>query len=246
MIRIKILGSASGIPTKTRFNTSISLVVGGDIYLFDAGEPVSGLLIRNNLDWNKIRAIFISHLHTDHFSGIFQLLQSMQLTLRKNPLYLFMPAKGIESVEKFLKLFAIGPEHLPFKLNLLPVQKGFKDKNLRISAFPTTHFISTHLSESWGFKIEGKKKKILYSGDIGSFNDLNDHLDNLNLLILEFAHFKPEEAFSFFSSRGRKIKKIVITHIHPDLDKTGKEILTPNASLNKRILAGYDGMEIDI
>ncbi|GAH56319.1 unnamed protein product, partial [marine sediment metagenome] len=187
MIRIKILGSAAGIPTKKRFNTSIAITVDREVYLFDAGEPVSGLLVRNGIDWNKIKAIFISHLHSDHISGIPQLIQSMQLTKRKSLLPLFLPQGGIKVIKEYLKLLRLEQRFLPFKLKVSPLQPSFakasegkvyQDKKVKVSAFPTTHLL-----ESYGFLIQAKGKKVLYSADIGVLSDI-EGFDNLDLLIL--------------------------------------------------------------
>jgi len=237
MIEVRILGSASGVPTKKRFNTSIVVSVDKEIYLFDAGEPVSALLMRNGIDWTGIKAIFISHMHSDHISGIPQLIQSMQLTKRKNSLPIFLPQSGIKVTKEYLKLLRLGQKFLPFKLKISPLQKRFiyRDKGIAISAFPTTHLL-----ESYGFFIQIKKKRVLYSADIGLLSDL-ERFDNLDLLILEFAHIKPEETFFFLSSK--RIKKIVLTHIHPDLDNKEKEILALLPSLlKKKLIIATDGL----
>jgi len=241
MIKARILGSASGIPTKKRFNTSIAISVGKEVYLFDAGEPTSWLLLRNGIDWNKIKAIFISHLHSDHISGIPQLIQSMQLTKRKTLLPLFLPQGGIKVIKEYLKLLRLDQRFLPFKLKVSPIQKRFIywDKRVKVSAFPTTHLL-----ESYGFLIQVKKKKILYSADLGVLSDI-ERFDNLDLLILEFAHIKPEETFSFLSSK--RIKRIVLSHIHPDLDDQEKEIsaLLPS-SLKRKLIIASDGLCLSI
>ena len=44
-MRITTLGTSHGDPTATSFQSSILLETGGGFYLFDAGEPVSALLI---------------------------------------------------------------------------------------------------------------------------------------------------------------------------------------------------------
>ncbi|MCK4244715.1 MAG: MBL fold metallo-hydrolase [Candidatus Omnitrophica bacterium] len=241
MIRIRILGSAAGIPTRKRFNTSIAVSVEKRVYLFDAGGPVSSLLIRNGIDWNKIKAVFISHLHSDHISGIPQLIQSMQLTKRKKELPLFLPQGGIKVIKEYLKLLRLDQHFLPFKLKVSPLQEKFsyRDKKIKVSAFPTTHLL-----ESYGFFIQTKKKKVLYSADIGVLGDI-ERFDNLDLLILEFAHIKPEETFSFLSSK--KIKKIVLTHIHPDLDDKEKEILALSPpSLKKKLIIASDGLQLNL
>lgn len=241
MIKVRILGSASGIPTKKRFNTSIAISIDKEIYLFDAGEPTSWLLIRNGINWNKIKAIFISHLHSDHISGIPQLIQSMQLTKRKSSLPLFLPQRGTKVIKEYLKLLGLNQRFLPFKLEISPLRKKFRyqDKKVKIYAFPTTHLL-----ESYCFLIQTKEKRVLYSADIGILFDI-ERFDNLDLLILEFAHIKPEETFSFLSSK--RIKRIILTHIHPDLNDKEKEILTLSPpSLRKKLIIASDSLQLNL
>ena len=62
MIKLHILGSSSGVPTKKRYPASIVLESGGNFYLLDCGEPCSSLLVREGISYNEIKAVFISHM----------------------------------------------------------------------------------------------------------------------------------------------------------------------------------------
>ncbi|MHD0294241.1 MBL fold metallo-hydrolase [Rhodococcus qingshengii] len=68
---VVLLGTQGGpIPGK-RAATSSALIVDGDIYIVDAG---SGLPIRFSeagLAFNKVRGMFITHLHSDHVADYF-------------------------------------------------------------------------------------------------------------------------------------------------------------------------------
>ena len=94
MIKIKVLGSASGVPTKKRFCESVVISVKNGLYLLDCGEPCSSLLVRKGIPYNEIKAVFISHMDPDHSSGIFMLIQLLQLRGRKLPLKLFVPEEA--------------------------------------------------------------------------------------------------------------------------------------------------------
>ena len=91
MAEIVILGSGCGFATKERFNTSIALLVGKNTYILDCGEPCAALLFRNGIDPLSVRSIFISHMHGDHFFGLFGILSSFNLMGRKVPLHLYGP-----------------------------------------------------------------------------------------------------------------------------------------------------------
>ena len=48
----------------------------GKIYLIDAGPNVSYLLDRLSISINEIAGVFITHVHDDHFCGLFSLMES--------------------------------------------------------------------------------------------------------------------------------------------------------------------------
>jgi ribonuclease Z len=71
----------------------------GDLFLFDAGEGTQVSLRRLNLRWKKISAIFISHTHADHVTGLPGLLMLSSQVDRDEPLYIYGPPRIAEYVE---------------------------------------------------------------------------------------------------------------------------------------------------
>jgi ribonuclease Z len=67
----------------------------GELFLFDCGEGAQIGLRRYGLRWGKLAALFISHLHGDHITGILGLLMSLQMADRVAPLALIGPP-GLE------------------------------------------------------------------------------------------------------------------------------------------------------
>ena len=264
MTKIHILGSSSGIPTKKRNTESVALVVGKDIYLLDGGEPCSASLIRNNINYNKIKTIFISHMHADHFNGIPMLIQTMQLAgkygMRKDNLKLFIPGEAINGIKKYLATVYLMNELLPFKLQILPIKNGpvSQDGNINFSACPNKHLKSALKTrkpllklypdiqmQSYSFFIKIKDKKIVYSGDLMEPGELEGMVDGIDLLLCEMAHFQPEELFKFLARK--QISRIILLHIHPNLDDKEQECLKIARSyLGNRVSIAFDGMEIKL
>ncbi len=71
----------------------------GDLFLFDAGEGTQVSLRRLNLRWKKINAIFISHTHADHVTGLPGLLMLSSQVDRDEPLYIYGPPRIAEYVD---------------------------------------------------------------------------------------------------------------------------------------------------
>ena len=82
MIEIVVLGSGCGFAVGDRFNPSVALLVKDQCYLLDCGEPAAGSLFKAGIDPASVRAIFISHLHSDHIGGLAQVLSSINLARR--------------------------------------------------------------------------------------------------------------------------------------------------------------------
>lgn len=82
MAKFIILGSAGGFAVLDRYCTSIIGLVGNDSYLFDCGEPAAASIFRKGIDPFSIRSIFVSHMHTDHVSGLASVIASRSLAGR--------------------------------------------------------------------------------------------------------------------------------------------------------------------
>ena len=91
------LGVSAATPTRNRNLASLALRYDADVLIFDAGEGTQFQLMRFDIKTSHIRAIFISHMHGDHFFGLPGLLASLAMNGRRDPLYLFGPA-GIKHV----------------------------------------------------------------------------------------------------------------------------------------------------
>ncbi|MDD5680190.1 MAG: MBL fold metallo-hydrolase [Candidatus Omnitrophica bacterium] len=262
MAKIFFLGTASGVPTENRYCGSTLVSINRDLYLLDGGEPCSASLVRANIDYNRIRSIFISHMHVDHFGGIPLLIQVMQLKgkcgQRKSDLKLFVPHEGISGIKEYLKALYLVDELLPFKLKIISIKDNpvYRDNNLKIYTHTNKHLgwweketiakkYPKLRGSSYSFVIQAKGKKIVYSGDIKEVHELEPLMEKADLLILEMAHVLPEEIFKFLADKA--VAKIVCNHIHPDWnDKDDEYQKLGQEHLGKRFCIAYDGMEIDI
>jgi ribonuclease Z len=65
-----VLGTGGMMPLPHRHLTSVMVRREGELFLFDCGEATQIALKKLNLKWKKISAIFISHTHADHITGL--------------------------------------------------------------------------------------------------------------------------------------------------------------------------------
>ena len=103
-MEVFVLGCGGMMPLPHRHLTSVLLRRDGDLFLFDCGEGTQVSLKRLNLKWKKIDAIFISHTHADHVTGLPGIMMLSSQVDRTEPLYIYGPPKIAEYVESSRKV----------------------------------------------------------------------------------------------------------------------------------------------
>lgn len=134
-----ILGCGGMMPLPYRHLTSVLLRREGNLFLFDCGEGTQVSLRRLNLKWKKIDAIFISHTHADHVTGLPGILMLTSQVDRTEPLYIYGPPKIKEYVEtsrKVLDMYINYPIVVQEITAPCVVHSG---KDFYIRAFPLEH-----------------------------------------------------------------------------------------------------------
>lgn len=160
--KLVIVGSGSAVPTLQRAVTSQYLNFNERRILIDCGEGTQLQLRKYGVRFQRLQYIFISHLHGDHFLGIFGLVASMSLLGRTQKLIIFAP----EGLEKMVRLqFELSKVYLDFELEFQTIQCKektliFEDRLLEVFAFPLKHRI-----ECYGFLFKEKPKELNINKD---------------------------------------------------------------------------------
>jgi ribonuclease Z len=140
---LQILGSASATPMTGRHPTAQLLAVGEGRYLIDCGEGTQWRLLEYRRRLSPLRAIFISHLHGDHYFGLFGLLGTLHLQGRHEPLSIVGPP-GLDLVLTTLALHS--GVHYGFDITFVPVDTEahavvYEDALVRVRSLPMRHRI---------------------------------------------------------------------------------------------------------
>ncbi|MEM0438303.1 MAG: ribonuclease Z [Candidatus Micrarchaeia archaeon] len=80
MFRVVMLGSGAAIPSPDRCVSCVGIRHKGSVYLLDACEGVQRQMMRFKLSYYRTAAVFISHLHPDHYLGLPGLIYTLQLS----------------------------------------------------------------------------------------------------------------------------------------------------------------------
>ena len=67
---VVFLGTGAAVPVPSRGTTSQFVHIHGHTYLVDAGEGVQLALRKNQRKFQKLKGVFISHMHGDHVLGL--------------------------------------------------------------------------------------------------------------------------------------------------------------------------------
>jgi ribonuclease Z len=152
--------------------------------LIDAGDGISRALINERINFNSISGILFTHLHPDHFSGLPVLVVQMKMTNRKETLEIFVHQSLLKVVKEFLINSYLLPERMEFEIEFKTFNNNKKFKvseDFYFTARKNTHLkdLEMYQSEypelslySASFLFESETKKIIYTSDIGSDEDL--------------------------------------------------------------------------
>ena len=134
-----VLGCGGMMPLPYRHLTSVLLRREGDLFLFDGGEGTQVSLRRLNLKWKKINAIFVSHTHADHVTGLPGILMLSSQVDRTEPLYIIGPPKIAEYIETSRKVLDMYINYPIVVKEITEPGVVYSGEDFYVRAFPLKH-----------------------------------------------------------------------------------------------------------
>lgn len=167
---VTVLGSNSSIPAPDRNSSSHLVKMNGRLFLVDCAEATQIQLRKFHVKLQSIEAVFISHLHGDHYFGIMGLISTLHLLGRTKDLHVFAPPELKNIIEthhnatnKIL--------HFPLIFHKLDEDTDpilFEDKKLIVRTFPLNHSVP-----SFGFVFKTKEKERKFRKEILTKMDIH-------------------------------------------------------------------------
>src|SRR4051794_1441311 len=129
-------GTAGSVPTARRGLPALLLRAGGDRILFDCGEGTQQQLLRS-VGLPDVDAIFLTHLHLDHWLGLVGMLKTFDLRARERTLEIYGPP-GLRGLFGTLR-HVIGRTVYPLQISELDHHEEVGFSGYKVASFPVSH-----------------------------------------------------------------------------------------------------------
>ena len=140
---ITFLGTSGSIPSVDRGMPSFALNWQGEVFLFDAGEGFQRQMMRYRVGYGSVKHVFVSHLHLDHFIGVYGFIETLRIANFKK-LFVYAP-RGFERL-------------LVNKWDFLEIKELREGEILRGADYSVYAFRVKHGGRAFGFVFKEKDR----------------------------------------------------------------------------------------
>lgn len=145
-MQLSILGCYSATPRVNTNPTAQVLEIKNHLFLIDCGEGTQVQLRKLKIKFSRIKHVFISHLHGDHYFGLVGLISTFRLLTRETDLHIYGP-KGLKEVVTLQMKLADSWTNYKLifhELNSKSSEVIFEDENVVVKTIPLSHRIYTN------------------------------------------------------------------------------------------------------
>jgi len=193
-LRVFLCGTGSPLAAPGRAQACVAVTAGTSLYLVDAGAGSHATMQIFRQPTHHLRAVLVTHLHTDHITGIPDFNLMSWVAGRPAPLRIVGP-QGIERVVSGFNE-ALAPDrgyrvaHHGFALlnpalgvmHPEPIEPGVvrDDGDLKITAFAVDH---TPIEPAFGYRFDYRGRSVVISGDTVVTASLESAAQGADLLL---------------------------------------------------------------
>ena len=196
LIKLVLLGTGTPIARTARHGPSQIVELDGDLVLVDCGPGVLHRLLESGCDFYSLSHIVLTHLHSDHVSGLADILWAgWEGRWWSTPPLLIGPPGTRVFVDRLLSayeedIFLRSNEGAMDETGLRPeiieVHDGWSSRhgNWKLTAFSVDHKPVKH---AFGFRFEIEARSLVISGDTRRCDNLIENAKDAGLLVHEVA-----------------------------------------------------------
>lgn len=267
-----LLGTGYPRPDANHAAASTAIVAGDRWFVVDAGRGATMRIAGADLHYDQLRAVFLTHLHSDHIGGLPDLFQtSWQFGRKSKPFELYGPA-GTKRLSDAMLEFFHDDIHIRRDLQeKLPgggativthiVREGvvYDDGTCRVTAFAEDH---RPVVPAFGYRFDCGGKSIVVSGDTRPNANLVKFAKGADVLVMEAYlpehflkvdtpevakrlmsyHTSAEEAGEMAAQAG--VKTLVLTHLIP-ANAEATFLTRASAHFKGKVIVGKDLLRVE-
>jgi ribonuclease Z len=205
LFRVTLLGTGTPTARLDRLGPATLVEAGNEKLLFDAGRGIPIRLAQTHIPVARLDAVFITHYHSDHVSGIPDVWLTGWLPgagARARPFRVIGPTGARELMSNLEKAYAadvrirIADQKLDPAGARIVVEEFASDGvvyergGVRVTAFEVDH--GDEIKPAFGYRIDYKGRSALLSGDTRFSENLIRNGMGVDLLVHAIAGAKPE------------------------------------------------------
>ena len=228
-MRLQVLGCGDAFGSGGRFNTCFhvdpSAGGDGDAFLIDCGASSLIAIRRFGIDPNRIRSVFLTHLHGDHFGGLPWLILDGQLVSgRTRPLTVVGPPGTAERLPAAMEVLFPGSSTAErrFAVEVVEIEAG---RPIEVAGVTAAAFAMRHPSgaPAHALRIESAGRVVSYTGDTEWVEDIVAAGRGADLMIAEgYTVERPVKFHLDWATLKRRLpeigpKRLMLTHMSPEM-----------------------------
>lgn len=258
-MKLTILGTGNHFPDKPVGSAGYVLEHGDTTLKLDFGRANLMNMALAGIDWKKLDAILLSHVHPDHICDLVQYLQAYTLIhideivadynvndSRTKDVTIYGP-RGFSAYFEHLRKVVIT------QWAVIPEVKEIYDDNWLIGDIEITAAPVKHFTDSAGFRFTAENKVFCYTGDAGISPELVELAEEADVLLTECSMQSGKEGNSHMSpvlvaelANKAQVKKVALTHWPADNEIRQQRVQEVQSQFGGEVISAEDLMVIEI